>query len=179
MIARTILLPVLSAMFLATMATMTTMTGGCAKKSTADASMAPGAGEDDLIALEQQLARRESELQAIGISQNARKNVTTLDTAGAGSSAKGDGGADASAPVPSTGPAPSIALQPADPDRKPDDPGRCERVCEISAAICTLEEQICGLLPRHRGEARYQGACDRSVADCQLATEACHACTAN
>jgi hypothetical protein len=166
------------------------LASGCSKKTSHDASAAPGeAGEagggDDLAALEQQLARRESELQAVGISPMARKQ-SIRDGGGSNDAAArseaevgASAGGDASAPVPSTGPAPTTAPPPADPDREPDAPGRCERVCEISAAICTLEQQICGLLPRHRGEARYQDACDRAIADCQLATEACHACTAN
>ena len=178
MIARTLHRPVLLAMFAATLA-------GCAKKSHHDASMAPAAGaEDDLTALEQQLAQREGELQAIGVTPVARSRKVNLDesrdaaTQSAGGATAGAAG-DAGPPVPSPGPAPSVAPPPADADRTPEDPGRCERVCEISAAICTLKEQICGLLPRHPGEARYQDACDRSLADCDLATEACHACTAN
>ena len=159
----------------------------CAKKTTHDASMAPEAGGgDDLGALEQQLAQRESELQAVGVAPVARNRDLSLDgassdaaaksVASAGTTATADAGGDATAP--STGPAPGVA-PPAAPEREPDDAGRCERVCEIAAAICTLKEQICGLLPRHPGEARYQDACDRSLADCDLANEACHACTAN
>jgi len=169
--------PVLGAMLLLT------LIGGCGKKSASDSTVAPeGPGGDELAQLELQLTQRESELQAIGVAPRARANAP-----GAGGDAGGVGAgatstADASAPAPSTSPAPSVALQPsAEKVQAPGDDagGRCERVCEISAAICALETQICGLLPRHRGEARYQDACDRAVADCQLATEACHACTAN
>ncbi len=151
--------------------------GGCSKKAASDSTMAPdGPGGDELAQLEMQLTQRESELQAVGVAPQARADaVPGGDAAGATSTA------DASAP--STGPTPSVAPSPpsAEKVQTPGDDagGRCERVCEISAAICALETQICGLLPRHRGEARYQDACDRAVADCQLATEACHACTAN
>jgi hypothetical protein len=51
------------------------------------------------------------------------------------------------------------------------------QVCEISAAICGLQDQICGLVPRHPGDPRYQATCDRATADCRLSTEACHGCS--
>jgi len=172
--------PVLGAIFVC-------LVFGCSKKSSSDASEAPGeAGGDDLTALEQQLAQRESELQAVGVAPQRRDNISAgaggSDAAGA---AGGDGAgstatADATAPTPSSQPAPTAAQRTAEKVAPPSDDGdRCTRVCEISAAICELEDQICGLLQRHQGDARYQNACDRSVADCQLATEACNACTAN
>jgi len=152
-----------------------TLIGGCSKKAASDSTTAPEAtAGDELAQLEQQLTQRESELQAIGVAPRTRSNAPGADGDAAGATST----ADASAPTPFTGPAPQPSAEklqaPGD-----DAGGRCERVCEISAAICGLETQICGLLPRHPGEARYQDACDRAVADCQLATEACHACTAN
>jgi len=163
--------PVLCAMLLL-------LASACAKRAAHDSSMAPGEHEaagDDLAALEQQLAQREDQLQAIGIATpprgSAAKEATNL-------SGGGDA-ADATAPA-----EPAAASAPVTPtrtptERKPDASGdRCLQVCDITAAICELEDQICGLLPRHPGDARYQAACDRSSADCQLATEACHACTA-
>ena len=169
--------PVLAAMLLAALPLLAALIGGCSKKAS-DSTMAPAGPEgDELARLELQLTQRESELQAIGVAPRARDNLgadADASTAGAPTTA------DASAP-PSTTPAPGVAQPSAEKVQSPGDDagGRCERVCEISAAICSLETQICGLLPRHRGEARYQDACDRAVADCQLATEACHACTAN
>jgi len=55
--------------------------------------------------------------------------------------------------------------------------GRCRQVCEITTAICELEGQICGLVPRHPEDQRYQAACSRAADDCRFATEACNACT--
>jgi len=173
---RTIDRPVLAAILLLA------LIGGCSKKAASDSTMAPESpAGDELAQLEQQLTQRESELQAIGVAPRTRRDVPGADGDAGGVGATST--ADASAPTRSTGPAPGVApSQPsAEKLQAPGDEagGRCERVCEISAAICGLETQICGLLPRHRGEARYQDACDRAVADCQLATEACHACTAN
>ena len=54
--------------------------------------------------------------------------------------------------------------------------GRCEQICEIAAAICALEGQICGLVARHADDERYRAACERAAGDCRFATEACHAC---
>lgn len=146
---------------------------GCAKKARNDGSTAaPGeaTGADELAMLEQQLTQRERQLQAIGVAtptSTARLEKRAHEDAVAGEAASADAAAPASAPT----------MAPAS---KPDTDGdRCTQVCEITAAICALEDQICGLLPRHPGEARYQAACDRSSADCQLATEACHACTGN
>ncbi|MBK7825122.1 hypothetical protein [Nannocystis sp.] len=154
------------------------LASACAKRAAHDSSMAPGEyndASDDLAALEQQLGQREDQLQAIGVATPPR-----------GSAAKTAG--DLSAGADATGPAeaaePATASAPVSPtrtptERKPDASGdRCVQVCDITTAICELEDQICGLLPRHPGDARYQAACDRSNADCQLATEACHACSA-
>ncbi|HEY8375221.1 MAG TPA: hypothetical protein VIK91_01980 [Nannocystis sp.] len=54
--------------------------------------------------------------------------------------------------------------------------GKCTEVCELSASICQLQDQICGLVRRHEGEPRYVQACERAKGDCEFATEACHAC---
>lgn len=153
---------------------------GCAKKASHDGSTAaPGATEgigDELAMLEQQLTQREGQLQAIGV---ATPTSTARLEKQAGDAVAGEAtSADASAPA-SVGPAPARSPT-VTPASKPDTGGdRCTQVCDITTAICALEDQICGLLPRHPGEARYQAACDRSSADCQLATEACHACTGN
>lgn len=145
---------------------------GCAKKASEDRTAPPGdagATGDELAMLEQQLNEREGQLAAIGVSPTTR-----LEKKAAANQA-GDA-ASVEATAPTTAPSPG----PTEPQQKPDASGdRCTQVCEITTAICALEDQICGLLPRHPGEPRYQAACDRSSADCQLATEACHACTGN
>ena len=142
----------------------------CAKQSPASETAPPasaGAAPDELEGLEQQLAQRESQLQAIGV---APKRATR--------DAKISSGDDAAADAIPAEPAPNTAVAPSA-EASRSQTGRCEQVCELATAICELEGQICGLLPRHPGEARYQAACDRAGADCRLATEACHACNAN
>lgn len=146
----------------------------CGKRS-AEPSVAPD-GADELGALEQRLALREDQLRAYG--------VPTPAAAGRG---QAGGGADAAAQTseaqaPTRPPEPTAGVSQGpfvdeQRDTSSGGVGRCEQVCEISAAICELEQQICGLLPRHRGDDRYQAACDRAVADCKAANEACHACT--
>jgi hypothetical protein len=152
---------------------MSLLVVGCAKKASHDHTAAPadaGATGDELAMLEQQLREREGQLEAVGVTTTARfeKKAAAHQTGDAA-------GVEATAPTTSPSPA-----APNEVPSKPDAGGdRCTQVCEITTAICALEDQICGLLPRHPGEARYQAACDRSSADCQLATEACHACTGN
>lgn len=143
---------------------------GCAKKSPAEATAPPasaGAAADELEGLEQQLAQRESQLQAIGVGPDPSARDEKISSGG-----------DATADAAPSEPAPSAAVAPSA-EAARSQAGRCEQVCELATAICELESQICGLLPRHPGEARYQAACDRAGADCRLATEACHACNAN
>lgn len=159
------------------MCTASLLASACSKKAAQDSYSAPpgeaGATGDELAALEEQLTRRENQLSAMGLNPTARLSKKAAGSTGASQEATA---ADATAPVS----APSPASSPAEDAAKPDAGGdRCTQVCEITTAICALEDQICGLLPRHPGEARYQAACDRSNADCQLATEACHACTGN
>lgn len=150
-----------------------TLASGCARRASTEAS-APGSPSDDLTALEQQLAQREDQLRGIGV---APPMPTTPDDPRSESSRDNVAdAADASAATTASPSAPEVQSKSSKSELAGD---RCEQVCEISTAICMLEQQICGLLPRHQGDPRYQNACDRSVADCRAANEACHACTAN
>ncbi len=168
-------------------------TAGCAKK-TAETSASPafdsagaaGAGEDELAALEQQLTMREAQLRATGIDSKAAKSVGAgadaepgrdANDSVAGTKAEGhhdtpSAPARVSEPAPMTGAADTTAPVQAEVPAG----GRCEQVCEIAAAICALEQQICGLVARHQDDGRYQAACERAAGDCTYATEACHAC---
>lgn len=167
---------VLWVMFLGTAVT------GCAKRS-GEPTRSPDAADaaDDIAALERALAVREGQMTAYGLAP-----ARSRDLADAGDGLQKSGGQATSTPQPTSPPQPMVGATAEDTDTPSTAPrdssqlagaSRCEQVCEIAAAICALEDQICGLLPRHRGDARYQAACDRAGADCQLANEACHACT--
>lgn len=154
--------------------------GGCAKKAAeGERTMSPDdaagpVGGADLDALEAQLAAREEQLRALQAGGFAGAGGEgTRDTPVAAED-KGDRAAAAQGePAPTAGSAPTAPnVSPAEPAPK----NRCSDVCEIQAAICQLQDQICGLVPRHEGEPRYQRACERASADCTYATEACHAC---
>jgi len=164
---------------------------GCAQKhgrgpTTLDAT----ATTDDLAALEQQLTAREGQLRSVGVAVAQAPPEPNRDIAKEERMQKKAGG-EAAGPAEA---APPATPQPAAPvtsagadasygdeapiSEKPEATGgRCMQVCEISAAICGLQDQICGLVPRHRDDPRYQAACDRAVADCRLSTEACHGCS--
>ncbi len=48
-----------------------------------------------------------------------------------------------------------------------------QRICELAAATCDLERQICNLAARHPDEERYAQVCQRASEDCQIARAAC------
>lgn len=54
---------------------------------------------------------------------------------------------------------------------------RCEAICELAAATCELEARICGLASEHTDDPRYENACARATQDCDIAEEACRACS--
>lgn len=166
---------------------------GCAQKH--DRERGPAAPDatatmgDDLAALEQQLTAREGQLRSVGVAV-AQVPAPARDIAKEERMQKKAGG-EAAGPAEASPPAtpqPAAPITAAGADasygdeglanEKPEPTGgRCMQVCEISAAICGLQDQICGLVPRHRDDPRYQAACDRAVADCRLSTEACHGCS--
>lgn len=156
---------------------------GCAKK--ADRTAAPeaaGGVPDDIAALEQELAAREQQLAYQGVPVAATPALAGGAGGGEGAKARAqdherktaeDAGADATEAQTAAAPT-SAPPEPAPMRDAPQD--RCTTVCELSAAICQLEDRICGLAPRHPGEPRYQAACERATRDCQMSQEACHAC---
>lgn len=61
-------------------------------------------------------------------------------------------------------------------NREHREPSRCERVCQLAAATCELETQICELAERHPDEPRYARACQRAEQQCLAASQACQRC---
>lgn len=55
---------------------------------------------------------------------------------------------------------------------------RCQRICDLSANMCTLRDRICELADEHTDDARYAATCERAGLDCDRATEACEGCDA-
>lgn len=152
--------------------------GACAKRAPhgetrpAERADMEAAGID---VIEAELAAREGQLQAVGVrlggvalaggdsGAGANKAEATRDLSEEHHDAEKQA-APVSAPTSATpsGPGPSR---------------RCETICELSASICQLRDNICALAPRHTDEPRYQLACDRAAQDCTLSSEACHACS--
>jgi len=161
------------------------LAAGCARRS-AEPSASPGVMTegDDLAGLEQQLAVRTAQLQAVvgpRTPQGASLEGADSSADGAGAAAK-SGPPQPAARTVESAPAGVTAAQMDNEDSELSEPARpssrrCEQVCDIAAAICGLEQQICGLVPRHPDDVRYQAACERAAGDCRFATEACHACT--
>lgn len=162
---------------------------GCAKKSesTHAPEAADGAGAmatSDIDALERELAGREAQLRSMGyqgvglVGQTDADDLErSADAGGADLSAKREEGETRpSAKVAETAPVAEAQSPEPGVSRNRAERDRCETVCELSASICQLQDHICGLVPRHSDEPRYQAACERATADCRMSTEACHAC---
>ncbi|MBZ5707680.1 hypothetical protein [Nannocystis pusilla] len=162
----------------------------CAKRATETAApeeaAAPAGGEAsaDIDALEAQLAAREDQLRALGAAPPAR-GAGEAEVMGATATPQDEDverttGAVAkkSSEAQSVSADARPATAPARTDARPASPGsRCESVCEVTTSICQLRDNICELASRHPDEPRYGRTCDRAAADCDFATEACHACT--
>ena len=53
---------------------------------------------------------------------------------------------------------------------------RCQRLCELDAAICDLAGHVCGLAEQHPDDNRHVEACGRAEVLCDTAAGACLAC---
>jgi hypothetical protein len=164
----------------------------CSKKgeTTAPESRADGesaAAPDDIDSLERELDLREQQLAALrgkpsdggGLAGGGGQGVGRDANASARSELEkkrsaGDAGADMAEAQ--SGPTPTSAAPAPEPPMRDAPQDRCTTVCELSSAICGLQDRICELAPRHPGEPRYQAACQRAARDCEASQEACHAC---
>lgn len=164
----------------------------CSKSASRESSApgtraSEGAAPDDIDALERELGVREQQLAAL----RGQPAGSSLAGGGSGQSAGGDANksararaeleknADVDATEAQSGPMSATAsaqATPAEPPMRDAPQDRCTTVCELSAAICGLQDRICELAPRHPGEPRYQAACQRAARDCEASQEACHAC---
>ncbi|MCY1057210.1 hypothetical protein [Nannocystis sp. SCPEA4] len=148
------------------------------------AGPAGGEASEDIDALEAQLAAREDQLRALGAAPPAG-GAGEVEMMGATATSQDknderttDQVAKKSAEAQSVSAEPTPATAPMQAEARPAPPGaRCESVCEVTTSICQLRDNICELARRHADEPRYGRTCDRAVADCEFATEACHACT--
>lgn len=77
-------------------------------------------------------------------------------------------------PAPERRPAPAVDAVAAEEEATG---GRCQTICDLSAATCDLEGKICDLAQRHPGDARYADLCRRADEDCRVAAEACQRCS--
>ncbi len=56
----------------------------------------------------------------------------------------------------------------------------CEELCELSTAICSVQEKVCELADAHPSDDAYQSLCREARTECREAQESCVACgTAN
>lgn len=56
------------------------------------------------------------------------------------------------------------------------DAGRCEELCELATAICSVQEKVCELADAHPNDDAYQGLCREARNECREAQESCVAC---
>lgn len=151
---------------------------GCSKRAARETSApeshsAAGDVPSDIDGIERELAGREAQLRSLGVAAAAQLSATRAEEA---EMQHGGGVATKSAGMPAADVSPTSAPV-AERSAEPAPASRCETVCDLSASICRLQDRICDLAPRHSEEPRYQAACERAAADCQLSTEACHACS--
>lgn len=179
----------LSATIIAALALSACSKSASRESSAPEARAAEGEAPDDIDALERELGVREQQLAAL----RGQPAGSSLAGGGSGQAAGGDANksartraelekkADVDATEAQSGPMPATAptqatTQAAEPPMRDAPQDRCTTVCELSTAICGLQDRICELAPRHPGEPRYQAACQRAARDCEASQEACHAC---
>ncbi len=72
--------------------------------------------------------------------------------------------------------APSPSKRKASERRTRGEQTRCERICDLAEATCTLSDRICELAAEHVDDVRYENACERATSQCEAASEACSMC---
>lgn len=63
------------------------------------------------------------------------------------------------------------------PGGQPEGASACVEICTLSQGTCELQLAICELAERHDEEPDYRAACERAEDDCEVAKEACRACS--
>lgn len=157
------------------------LAGGCKGKSGADSVAAAEAPSDvpadlSIDDYERRLAQNEADLRTQGVSMPGAGAVggATLDAAGAGDATKTEEAAEeeAVAGMDEADEAAPVAQKRGVLEGRE----RCEMICDLAGMTCELEAKICRLAADHPGEARYENACARATADCDVAEAACREC---
>lgn len=160
--------------------------------------------EATLEAYEQQLARNESRLHAMGV-RIAAVETRTMDAAAAaepgfaappparpGDASRGQPRAKSAStmkksaanspptatprPVTPVGGAQGVGRAAERAKDEDDDATHCGELCDLAHATCDLEAKICDLAARHTEDPRYAEVCRRADDDCRAASAACNLC---
>lgn len=146
---------------------LTSLATGCAKKAAPSASPAMAAGADAAYAEDHAEAEAEPSRDLRYTEPASFDDLQArLDELDANLSAEG-------IPAPGTS---DVGLTRPEAKTTTDGEDRCQRICDLKAAICDVAERICGLAEDHEDEAKYADACTRASNRCEQATEACDRC---
>lgn len=120
---------------------------------------------------ERMLAQNEADLRTVGVAMPGPMGGAVVDTADAAEEDEEEAAGDAVAGLDEADASPAAPKRGAFEGRD-----RCEMICELAGMTCELEAKICRLAADHPGEPRYENACARATADCDVAEAACRAC---
>ena len=140
----------------------------------------PKPTEAEFPDLEQKLLAQEAELEKLGVmlaDQSMPAELEQVDPAAAPASGADAESDEAAKAVEGTD---AAHLGEAGVERDfsmLNDPTKCDAACNVATSTCELTDRICYLARDHEGEDKYQVVCTRAEEDCQVATEACVACS--
>jgi hypothetical protein len=167
--------------------------GSCSKQKaeTASALDRDAGADDDLAALEHELAQQKSVLVARGLAfaEPPDDAAAAAPPTDGGDAPTGETQAKIETPSAKDGAAANRAAEPAKPRSIAKKKKRrvvagkgeastdaCAPICGPAEAICGLAERICTLAEEHDDDERYASACARAEDDCDRAADACEAC---